>query len=412
LIRRAPTVALAVALVAMGLLLAGCGGGGDNSTTTGSSVLTVYSSLPLQGPTAAESRAVLNGEKLALIEQDGRIGDLTVKLVALDDATAQRQGWDPGQTSRNARRAVQDRSAIAYLGESDSGATAISLPILNSDSLLQVSPLSTYVGLTKTAGADKGEPEKYYPSGKRTFGRVVPADDVQAAAQLEWQAQDGCTRPFVLDDRSFDGRGIADEVRRQAVQDGRPVAGDASVAGESDIGDAVKAVTDSGADCVFFGGTQQSWTAALLTALHRALPEGRIYASAELATDQFVRTVPPAVQGSLRLTSPVLPTRVHPPAAAAFEASYRRTFRESAPPQAIYGYEAMKTILVSINNARGKGNDRDAVRRQFFRIRGRESVLGPYSIDADGDTTIDDYGLYEVRGGLLHFVRKLDTRKG
>jgi branched-chain amino acid transport system substrate-binding protein len=412
LTRRAPTVALAVALAVVGLLLAGCGGAGDSSTTTGSSVLTIYSSLPLQGPTAGESRAVLNGEKLALIEQDGRIGGLTVKLVALDDSTAQRQAWDPGQTSRNARRAVQDRSAIAYLGESDSGATAISLPILNADDLLQVSPLSTYVGLTKTAGADKGEPEKYYPSGKRTFGRIVPADDIQAAAQLKWQAQEGCTRPFILDDRSFDGRGIADELRRQAVQEGRPVAGDASVAREADIPDAAKAVTDSGADCVFFGGTQQPWTVALLSALHHVLPGGRIYASAELATDEFVRTVPVAVQPSLRLTSPVLPTRVHPPAAAAFEASYRRTFRETAPPQAIYGYEAMKAVLVSINNARGMGNDREAVRRQFFRIRGRESVLGPYSIDADGDTTIDDYGLYEVRSGLLHFVRKLDTRQG
>jgi hypothetical protein len=39
-------------------------------------------------------------------------------------------------------------------------------------------------------------------------------------------------------------------------------------------------------------------------------------------------------------------------------------------------------------------------------------VLGSDSIDADGDTTIDDYGLYEVRSGLLHFLRKLDTQKG
>ena len=69
----------------------------------------------------------------------------------------------------------------------------------------------------------------------------------------------------------------------------------------------------------------------------------------------------------------------------------------------------MKLVLVAINNARGKGNDREAVRRQFFRIKDRDSVLGPYSIDANGDTTIDDYGLYEVRDGRLSFVRKIDT---
>ena len=148
----------------------------------------------------------------------------------------------------------------------------------------------------------------------------------------------------------------------------------------------------------------------LLAALHRALPEGRIYAPDELATDDFVARVPAAVQGSLRLTSPALPTRLHPPAAADFVASYRRTFHGEEPaPQAIYGYEAMKLVLVAINNARGKGNDREAVRRQFFRIKSRDSVLGPYSIDANGDTTIDDYGLYEVRDGRLSFVRKIDT---
>ena len=244
------------------------------------------------------------------------------------------------------------------------------------------------MGLTKTAGADKGEPEKYYPSGRRTFGRDVPADDVQAAAQLEWQAQDGCARPFVLDDRSFDGRGIADELRRLAVQDGRPVAGAFSIVDEGHVDDAVKAVADSRADCVFFGGTQQAWTMRLLVALHRALPDGRIYAPDELATDEFVAHVPLAVQGSLRLTSPALPTRLHPPAAAEFAASYRRTFHGEQPvPKAIYGYEAMKLVLVAINNARGKGNDQ-AVRRQFFRIKKRDSVLGPYSIDANGDTSI------------------------
>ena len=168
---------------------------------------------------------------------------------------------------------------------------------------------------------------------------------------------------------SFDGRGIADELQRLAVQDGRPVAGASASWTRVDVDDAIKAVADSRADCVFFGGTQQAWTMRLLAGLHRALPEDHIYAPAELATDDFAARVPAAVQGSLRLTSPALPTRLHPPAAADFVASYRRTFHEDPAPQAIYGYEAMKLVLVAINNARGKGNDREAVRRQFFRIR-------------------------------------------
>ena len=53
------------------------------------------------------------------------------------------------QTSANARKAAQDKTTIAYLGEFNSGATAISLPILNEAGILQISPSNTDVGLTR-----------------------------------------------------------------------------------------------------------------------------------------------------------------------------------------------------------------------------------------------------------------------
>ena len=51
--------------------------------------------------------------------------------MSLDDSTAAAGKWDPGATSSNARKAAQDKSTIAYLGEFNSGASAISIPILN-----------------------------------------------------------------------------------------------------------------------------------------------------------------------------------------------------------------------------------------------------------------------------------------
>ena len=95
--RRARAIA---ALMACAAAATGCGSTGSDAT--GSTSLTVYASLPLQGPGAADARSVLNAEKLALIEAGGRVGELTVRLVALDDSTAQRKGWDPGTTAANA----------------------------------------------------------------------------------------------------------------------------------------------------------------------------------------------------------------------------------------------------------------------------------------------------------------------
>ena len=81
---------------------------------------------------------------------------------------------DPGITASNAKRAAQDPSTIAYLGDFNSAATAISLPLINGAGVLQVSPSSPYVGLTSSLDAGQDEPERFYPSGRRTFARRDP----------------------------------------------------------------------------------------------------------------------------------------------------------------------------------------------------------------------------------------------
>ena len=93
--------------------------------STGSKNLTIYSSLPLQGDSRPQSESVVNGEKLALEQVGGKVGDQTIKYVSLDDATAAAGKWEPGAVSSNARKASQDSSTIAVLGEFNSGASAI-----------------------------------------------------------------------------------------------------------------------------------------------------------------------------------------------------------------------------------------------------------------------------------------------
>ena len=98
-------------------------GGGGGSTAAGYT-LTIYSSLPLQGTSKEQSEAVIDGEKLALKEAGSKVGKYKLKYVSLDDSTAQNPGTaDEGQTAQNARKAVQDKSTIFYLGEFNSGGT-------------------------------------------------------------------------------------------------------------------------------------------------------------------------------------------------------------------------------------------------------------------------------------------------
>ena len=100
----------------------GGGGGGAATEPISGNNLTIYSSLPLQGTSKGQSEAVINGEKLALKQAGNKSGKYTLKYTSLDDSTAQNPGTaDEAQTAQNARKAVQDKTTIFYLGEFNSG---------------------------------------------------------------------------------------------------------------------------------------------------------------------------------------------------------------------------------------------------------------------------------------------------
>src|SRR5829696_250196 len=183
-------------------------GGGDSGG--GGSSVNVYSSLPLQGASRPQTTALVEGIKLALEQRNGKAGETTVKYTSLDDSTAQAGTWTPEATSANARKVAQDDAAVAYIGEFNSGASAISIPILNEVPIAQVSPANTAVGLTSDEpGADEGEPEKYYPSGERHYLRIVPKDTIQGAALATVMKDDGCSSMYILNDKEVYGAGLA-----------------------------------------------------------------------------------------------------------------------------------------------------------------------------------------------------------
>src|SRR3954464_3885223 len=124
------------AAAVMGLAVAACGGndsaGGEKPPGGGAAKsVTIYSSYPLQGAGRAQSEAAVNGAKPALEQAGGKAGDVSGKDGPLHAATAQAANWTPEQVSANARKAAQDKTTAVYLGEFNSGGSAVSIPILN-----------------------------------------------------------------------------------------------------------------------------------------------------------------------------------------------------------------------------------------------------------------------------------------
>jgi branched-chain amino acid transport system substrate-binding protein len=420
---RVRSLATLAVVPALAFGVAACGGddepsgSGDSSGGGSVSALTIYSSLPLQGDSRPQSESVNNGMELALEEAGGKVGDITINFKKLDDATAAAGKWEPGKTSANAREAAQDESAIAYLGEFNSGASAISLPVLNEAGILQVSPSNTYVGLTRKEGADEGEPQKYYPGGTRTYGRVVPADHIQAAAQVTYQKDNGCTKTYVLNDKEVYGKGIADQVASIGPQQQLEIIAnegiDTKAANFRSVGQKVKA---SGADCMFFGGITQNKGVQLFKDIHAAAPDLKLFGPDGVAESAFSEELGSDVEKQTWITNPTLDPKLYPPAAQEFFSKYQEKYGATPEPYAIYGYEAMKLALLAIQNAGdGATGDDPADRRKavidaFFKIKDRDSVLGTYSIDENGDTTLSDYGGNRVEDGKLVFDKVIKAQ--
>src|SRR6266566_3058322 len=208
--RRTTAIAAMAAVVALGA--AACSSS-SNSSSSGSSpassggTVDIYSSLPLQGASSAQTAPMVNGIKLALSQAGNKAGQWTVNYQSLDDSTAAAGKWDPGQTAADARKAASDPKAVYYIGEFNSGASEVSMPILNQTEIPQVSPANTYVGLTTdvTGVSAPGEPQKYYPTGTRTYLRIVPIDSIQAAADLMAMKQAGCTKVAIANDQEAYG---------------------------------------------------------------------------------------------------------------------------------------------------------------------------------------------------------------
>jgi branched-chain amino acid transport system substrate-binding protein len=402
-------VALAVTVTACGGDDSSSGGGGTTAGGEGGGTLTIYSSLPLQGDSRPQSQDVVNGEKMALEEKGGKVGNFTIKYVSLDDATASTGKWEPGQVSANARKAVGDKSAVAYLGEFNSGASAVSIPIVNQAGILQISPSNTYVGLTRAEGADKGEPDKYYPGGTRTYGRVVPADHIQAAAQVSYMKEQGCTTVYILNDKEVYGKGIADAVAAGSGSAGLKVGGNDGIDTKAaNFRAPAGKIKGTGADCFFFGGITQNKGVQVFKDVAAANPDIKMFGPDGVAESAFTEKLGD-IEANVFVTAPTLDPKFYPESAQKFFDNFKSKYGKDPEPYAIYGYEAMSVALDAIERAGDKAGSsaegRKAIVDAFFQTKGRESVLGTYDIDENGDTTLSDYGGYTVKGGKLTFSK-------
>jgi len=400
--------ALALGVGACGGDDSSSGSSDSGSSSGGGKTLTVYSSLPLQGASRPQTTALVNGIKLALDQAGGKAGDFTIKYQSLDDSTAQAGSWTPEATQANARKAAQDSSTAVYIGEFNSGASAVSIPILNEAGVPQISPANTAVGLTSNEpGSSPGEPDKYYPAGTRTYTRIVPKDTIQAAALVTLMKQDGCTKVFMTNDKEVYGAGLAKNIELASKTAGLTlVANEAIDKNAPNYRSLASKAKGQGADCFVYSGITANNAVQLYKDFAAALPSAKLYGPDGVAESGFSDPknggIPADVASRVKVTVATLSPSEYPPEGQDFFKQFTQKYGEKNPdPYAIYGYEAMRLALDAIQRS-GTGSKED-ITKALFDTKDRSSVLGTYSIDENGDTTLTDYGVYSIADGTLKF---------
>ena len=382
-----------IAAVALAALLGGCFSSG--SGIQAGERVDVYVSMPLRGPQAGNGRDVVDAARLALTDAHGMAGRLRVRATYLDDTSGQGADarWSPARAAANARRASQDSAAIAYIGDFDSGATRFSLPITNEAHILQVSPASSAVDLVQPfLGAGDQIPEEVQPTGQRTFGRVIPSDEAQADAGAIWAKRLGSKGVMVVRGKTSYDRVMAGAFRDEAAAIGLRIAKPGPPPERrvvSDLGYAAIETSDRGRLGVV-----------------RALP--RVIATDALLADSSTTLTGPQT-GRVLITASAQDARQLPPAGQRFLRAFDQRYGRTPGPYAAYGYEAMAVVLDSIRRAGDSGDDRDSVVNAFFDTADRRSVLGTYSIDDVGNTTLDRLAGYRLVHGKPRFTTDLSA---
>jgi branched-chain amino acid transport system substrate-binding protein len=272
-----------------------------------------------------------------------------------------------------------------------------------------VSPANTYPGLTIGGpGTESGEPDNYYPTGKRNYARVVWNDQFQGAAGAQLAQQLGLKKVYVLTDKETYGNGIANlfvnyaKKLNIATLPSRPEAWDKNASSYEAIASRIKA---SGADSVFLGGIVCNNGGKLIKDLRAGLgPNVQIFGPD--GWTPISATIQGAGQASegMYITQPGLPADQLKGEGKTFVDEFTAEIGTAPNPYTAYAAQAAVILLDSIADSDGS---RAQVSEGLFNRDVKDGILGDFRIDENGDTTLGIVSVYQIKNQKETFVKTI-----
>jgi branched-chain amino acid transport system substrate-binding protein len=444
-VRKRVSIGLLLSCVgALALIAAGCGGGNKSSSggsTTGGggggnvSALPasscgplqfkgsgkpdylIASDLPKQGGSRTQTVQMAQAIAYVLDQQNWKAGKFNIAYQDCDDSTAQLGKWDPDKSSANAHAYASNSKLLGVVGTFNSGCAAIEIPVLNQapgGGLLLLSPANTYGCLTEPCAGD--EPEKYYPSGKRTYARVAPSDPNQGAVDAAFLKSKGVKRVSILNDKEAYGLGVAKNFSGAAKAAGMTVTGfTAYDPKQANFKALFTTIKNQNPDAIFIGGLIDENSGQLINdkvavlganngKVKLMLPDG-------FTTDAiFDRSQggTPNASGSYFSVAGVGIDKYTGAAKAFIDGFKTQLNGKPVDPYAILGAQAAQVLVGAIGKSDGTRSD---VIDKVFATKVNNGLIGSFSFNKNGDLSGAKGAavLFTIYTGTNHLTTLLTT---
>jgi branched-chain amino acid transport system substrate-binding protein len=262
--------------------------------------------------------------------------------------------------------------------------------------------------LTKPGKGEGNEPNIYYPNGKRNFTRVVPADDLQGVVAAKWAKSLGVKKAYILDDQELYGKGLADIFDATAKKEGIEVLGHEGIdAKASDYKALMTKIKALNPDLIYFGGITQNNAGQLIKDMRNVgMTADKVkFMSPDGTYEQALIDAAGKDAEGVYATFGGVPPKELTGSGKTWYESYKKKFNAEPEAYAAYGYESAKVIVNAINKV--CKNDRAAIRDAVMTTKDFEGVLGKWSFDQNGDTSLTTMSGNVVKNGKWEFVTVL-----
>jgi branched-chain amino acid transport system substrate-binding protein len=354
-------------------------------------VVKICGILPTSGPNAAVGIGMMNSMDLAVkrINASGKMGDIQLELVKLDDAS------QPAMGVNAVLRAVADPEVLACSAHWNSPVALATRDIFNREGMANLTPASI---LWKVTAEQKGD----------EIFRMAPPDTWQLEMAARFPVEAGMKKFYLIDDNTQYGKSLVTEMEKNATAGGAVKIGSDSIAvGEKDFSAVLTRAKASNPDFIFFGGVTTESALLRQQMVKLAMPQF-FYTGSGTMSPTFISIAGAAAEGTYAYFYG-LPYPAYPGGTEYLRAYARGGYDKPFETYGIWSYAAVEVLAEAIRqaNAAGKLTRRAVV--DVNKTATFSTALGDISFPKPGDIKQRVMGYYKVTNGKWVMTHRTDA---